>query len=51
MCLELKLTLVSLAVLVGPQLFSAVLDGSCRFWEDVCGRRGACWLYETHYMG
>ncbi|KAK8763203.1 hypothetical protein V5799_034189 [Amblyomma americanum] len=29
-----------------PLIYGAVADASCLVWEDRCGERGACWLYD-----
>ena len=31
----------------GPILFGAIMDMSCKLWQDNCGRRGSCWIYDT----
>lgn len=30
-----------------PLVYGAILDSSCLVWEEKCGRRGNCWLYDT----
>ncbi|XP_038052227.1 solute carrier organic anion transporter family member 4A1-like [Patiria miniata] len=34
----------------GPLLFGSVLDSSCLLWQDDCGTRGACWLYDRQML-
>ncbi|XP_077564425.1 solute carrier organic anion transporter family member 74D-like [Haemaphysalis longicornis] len=29
-----------------PLIYGALADASCLLWEDKCGERGACWLYD-----
>lgn len=29
-----------------PLIYGALVDSSCLVWEDRCGDRGACWLYD-----
>ena len=31
----------------GPILFGVVFDSSCLFWQEDCGRRGNCWVYDN----
>lgn len=31
----------------GPLIFGALFDASCILWEEECGRRGNCWLYDN----
>ncbi|CAN7989036.1 unnamed protein product, partial [Ixodes hexagonus] len=30
-----------------PLVYGAILDSSCLVWEESCGRRGNCWLYDN----
>ncbi|XP_064652501.1 solute carrier organic anion transporter family member 4C1-like [Lineus longissimus] len=30
----------------GPLVFGAVVDSSCIVWQDKCGKRGSCWIYD-----
>uniref|UniRef100_A0A1B6HKW4 Solute carrier organic anion transporter family member n=1 Tax=Homalodisca liturata TaxID=320908 RepID=A0A1B6HKW4_9HEMI len=42
----LGLLMVSLfAFIPGPILFGAMIDSTCLVWDETCGRRGNCWLY------
>lgn len=34
----------------GPLLFGAVFDSVCIKWQDVCGRNGNCWIYDTERL-
>ncbi|UYV60428.1 hypothetical protein LAZ67_1001135 [Cordylochernes scorpioides] len=31
-----------------PVIYGAVVDSACLFWEDNCGERGACRVYDPH---
>ena len=31
----------------GPLIFGALFDGACREWQEDCGRRGNCWVYDN----
>eukprot|EP00057_Strongylocentrotus_purpuratus_P026259 XP_011680733.1 PREDICTED: solute carrier organic anion transporter family member 4A1 [Strongylocentrotus purpuratus] len=31
----------------GPILLGAVIDQACILWQDVCGTRGSCWIYDN----
>ncbi len=31
----------------GPILFGGLFDSACIYWQDECGRRGNCWVYEN----
>ncbi|XP_042209705.1 solute carrier organic anion transporter family member 1C1-like isoform X2 [Homarus americanus] len=33
------------ASIPAPIIFGWVIDQACRLWEQTCGRRGFCWLY------
>ncbi|XP_077488076.1 solute carrier organic anion transporter family member 74D-like [Amblyomma americanum] len=30
-----------------PLVYGAILDNSCIVWEEKCGRRGNCWVYDA----
>ena len=34
----------------GPLLFGAVYDAACIKWQDACGHRGNCWIYDTEKL-
>ena len=34
----------------GPILFGALIDNTCRLWQDTCGMDGACRNYDNLYM-
>ncbi|XP_071510809.1 solute carrier organic anion transporter family member 4A1-like [Diadema antillarum] len=36
-----------LGAVPGPIVFGAVIDGSCLLWQDSCGVRGSCWIYDS----
>ncbi|CAN8026950.1 unnamed protein product, partial [Ixodes persulcatus] len=40
-----------LGTIPGPILFGYLIDTSCLLWEDRCGRRGSCAIYENAVMG
>ena len=31
----------------GPIIVGAIFDQSCLVWQDNCGSRGACWIYDS----
>ena len=31
----------------GPIIFGVIFDSTCIFWQEDCGRRGNCWLYDN----
>ena len=31
----------------GPLVFGALFDSSCLLWQDECGCRGNCWIYDN----
>lgn len=31
----------------GPILFGVIIDSTCLQWQETCGERGACWLYNN----
>ena len=31
----------------GPLLFGVIFDTSCLYWQEECGRRGNCWVYNN----
>ncbi|XP_077488077.1 solute carrier organic anion transporter family member 74D-like [Amblyomma americanum] len=36
-----------LAFIPYPLVYGAILDNSCIVWEEKCGRRGNCWVYDA----
>ena len=34
----------------GPLVFGALFDTSCLNWQDDCGRRGNCWVYDNNEL-
>lgn len=34
----------------GPVLTGSVIDSACALWQDVCGSRGSCWVYDRFDM-
>lgn len=31
----------------GPILYGVIFDSSCVYWQEECGRRGNCWVYNN----
>lgn len=31
----------------GPIIIGAIFDSACILWQDECGDRGSCWVYEN----
>ena len=31
----------------GPIVMGALFDASCEFWQEQCGERGNCWVYNN----
>ena len=31
----------------GPILFGVIFDSACIYWQNECGRRGNCWVYDN----
>ncbi|XP_054268573.1 solute carrier organic anion transporter family member 74D-like [Macrosteles quadrilineatus] len=47
----LGLLMVSLfAFIPGPILYGAMIDSTCLVWDETCGRRGNCWLYDKYRL-
>lgn len=43
----LSLFLISIfAFIPGPILYGAIIDSTCLVWDESCGRKGNCWLYD-----
>ena len=34
----------------GPIIVGAVIDLSCILWEDNCGEKGSCWVYDNTWL-
>ena len=34
----------------GPLIFGALFDHACLSWQDDCGRRGNCWIYDNKQL-
>ena len=34
----------------GPLLFGLIFDVSCLLWQEECGRRGNCWVYDKQQL-
>ena len=34
----------------GPLIFGPLFDHACLSWQDECGRRGNCWIYDTQQL-
>ena len=37
----------ALGSIPGPLIFGALFDASCVYWQEECGDRGNCWVYEN----
>ncbi|XP_063955020.1 solute carrier organic anion transporter family member 4A1-like [Lytechinus pictus] len=37
----------TLGVIPGNILFGVIIDSTCVQWQETCGERGACWLYDN----
>ena len=35
----------------GPILYGVIFDSSCIYWQEDCGRRGNCWVYNNDSIG
>lgn len=33
-----------------PLIFGAIVDSTCIVWQEVCGSRGNCWIYDSEKM-
>lgn len=36
-----------LAFIPGPLVYGIITDAACLIWEESCGRRGNCWVYDS----
>ncbi len=36
------------AFIPGPLIYGAVTDAACLIWEEWCGQRGNCWVYDSN---
>ncbi|CAH1251562.1 SLCO4C1 [Branchiostoma lanceolatum] len=34
----------------GPIVFGRIIDSTCLLWQEKCGERGSCWLYDKESM-
>ncbi|XP_064619635.1 solute carrier organic anion transporter family member 4C1-like [Lineus longissimus] len=34
----------------GPVLYGLVIDGACFQWQEHCGKRGTCWIYDNKHF-
>lgn len=41
---------IFIGTIPGPVLTGSVLDTSCDVWQDSCGVRGSCWVYDRKDM-
>ena len=32
----------------GPIIVGALFDSSCLYWQEECGSRGNCWVYDNN---
>ena len=37
----------ALGSIPGPLIYGALFDASCVYWQEECGDRGNCWVYEN----
>lgn len=37
----------ALGSIPGPIVMGALFDASCEFWQEECGDRGNCWVYNN----
>ncbi|KAL1419716.1 hypothetical protein MTO96_024985 [Rhipicephalus appendiculatus] len=44
------LILTLFAFIPYPLIYGALTDASCIVWEDRCGKRGGCWIYDLPKM-
>lgn len=43
----ITLMLISLFALIpGPIIYGALIDSTCLVWDDACGMKGNCWVYD-----
>ena len=40
----------ALGSIPGPLIFGALFDASCVYWQEECGDRGNCWVYDNEDM-
>ncbi|XP_078667309.1 solute carrier organic anion transporter family member 4C1-like [Branchiostoma floridae x Branchiostoma belcheri] len=34
----------------GPIIFGKIIDDTCLLWQEKCGERGSCWIYDKEAM-
>ena len=34
----------------GPLIIGALFDASCLYWQEDCGDRGNCWVYDNEVL-
>jgi len=34
----------------GPIIVGALFDSSCLYWQEECGNRGNCWVYDNNHL-
>lgn len=37
----------AIGTIPGPLIFGALFDVSCVYWQEECGDRGNCWVYDN----
>ena len=43
----ISLMMISLFALIpGPIIYGALIDSTCLVWDDACGIKGNCWIYD-----
>ena len=40
----------TLGLLPGPLLFGHFVDNSCKLWQNTCGEKGRCFVYDVDEM-
>lgn len=33
-----------------PLIFGAIVDSTCVVWQEICGSKGNCWIYDSEKM-
>ena len=39
-----------LGTIPGPIIVGALFDSSCLYWQEECGNRGNCWVYDNNRL-
>lgn len=43
--------LKTIGLIPGPIIFGHLLDLSCKLWQNICGHRGRCFVYDVDLVG